>query len=140
MMARPLNDLLKAAFDQPGCAAAEPGGHPADTPPTQPPEPQQPAESGLPGERAPAQPPAPAPALWFKQSPVRLHPGEKRTVTLLADPAQVPPGSAVEIEADPGLTVTLRADAFPDPGARGHSTLQAHLRVRVTVEPGALLA
>jgi len=137
---RALNDLLKAAFDQPGSAAAEPGGHPADKPPAQEPEPQERAESGLPGERAPAQPPAPAPALWFKQSPVRLHPGEKRTVTLLADPTQVPPGTAVEIEADPGLTVTLRSEAIPRPGARGYSTVQAHVRARVTVEPGARLA
>ena len=137
---RALNDLLKAAFDQPGSAAAEPGRHPADKPPAQEPEPQERVESGLPGERAPAQPPAPAPALWFKQSPVRLHPGEKRTVTLLADPAQVPPGTAVEIEADPGLTVTLRSDAILEPGARGYSTMQAHVRARVTVEPGARLA
>ena len=137
---RALNDLLKAAFDQPGSAAAEPGGLPAENPPTQEPEPQERVESGLPGERAPAQPPAPTPALWFKQSPVRLHPGEKRTVTLLADPAQVPPGTVVEIEADPGLTVTLRPDALPEPGARGYSTLQAHVRARVTVEPGARLA
>ena len=137
---RALNDLLKAAFDQPGSAAAEPGGHPADKPPAQEPEPQERAESGLPGEQAPAQPPAPAPALWFKQSPVRLHPGEKRTVTLLADPTQVPSGTAVEIEADPGLTVTLRSDALLEPGARGYSTVQAHVRARVTVEPGARLA
>jgi hypothetical protein len=137
---RALNDLLKAAFDQPGRAAAEPGGHPAAKPPTQQPEPQERAASGLPVERAPGQPPAPAQALWFKQSPVRLHPGEKRTVTLLADSAQVAPGTGVEIEADPGLTVTLHPDALPEPGARGYSTLQAHVRARVTVQPGARLA
>src|SRR4051812_10343352 len=33
---RALNDLLKAAFDQPGSAAAEPGGHPVDRSPAQP--------------------------------------------------------------------------------------------------------
>src|SRR3954449_10959070 len=33
---RALNDLLKAAFDQPGSAAAEPGDHPVDRSPAQP--------------------------------------------------------------------------------------------------------
>lgn len=33
---RALNDLLKAAFDQPGSAAAQPGTDPASKPPTQP--------------------------------------------------------------------------------------------------------
>ena len=118
---RALNDLLKAAFEQPGRAAAEPGDQPANKPPT---ADQDGARAGTrinragraggsrracrcrsrPGRRS---------ALWFKQSPVRLHPGEKRTVTLLADPTRVPPGTEVELEADPGLTVLLRAAASP---------------------------
>jgi hypothetical protein len=153
---RALNDLLKSAFDQPGTAAAEPGSDPADKPPVQPgeppaePEPLEEAErpdeaapgeeseAVAPGERAPEQPAAPA--LWFKQSPIRLHPGEKRTVTLLADPARVPPGTEVEMEADPGVSVLLRVPAIPEPGARGYSAVQAHVRARVTVEPGSRLA
>ena len=88
---RALNDLLKAAFDQPGTAAVEPGENPAAKPPSQPAEEQadEGAEPAPPASSAPAPPPAPAQALWFKQSPVRLHPGEKRTVTLLADPTRV---------------------------------------------------
>ena len=143
---RALNDLLKAAFDQPGSAAAEPGDKPANKPPTadaEPaePEPQQTEEFVLepPGETSQVQPARPVQALWFKQSPVRLHPGEKRTVTLLADPERLPPGTEVEIEADPGLTVALRATAIPNPGSRGYSTVPAHVRARVTVEPGARL-
>jgi hypothetical protein len=91
-------------------------------------------------DAATAQPPRPARALWFKQSPIRLHPGEKRTVTLIADPAQVPPGTSVEMEADPGLSLLLRSSEVPRPGTRGYSTVQAHVRARVTVEPGARLA
>ena len=90
---RALNDLLKTAFDQPGTAAAEPGDHPASKPPTQPAEQidepdEEPVEPQQPGEQVPTPPPEPAPAraLWFKQSPVRLYPGEKRTVTMLANP------------------------------------------------------
>ncbi len=139
---RALNDLLKAAFDQPGAAAAEAGGGPATRPPARPSEDEVVAEGAAAGERAPATPAAPAQAqaLWFKQSPVRLHPGEKRTVTLLADPERVKPGTAVEIEADPGLTVALRTGAIPEPGSRGYSAVQAHVRARVTVEPGSRLA
>ena len=137
---RALNDLLKAAFDQPGTAAAEPGENPAAKPPVQPAEEQPDAEPATAGERVPAAPPAHAQALWFKQSPVRLHPGEKRTVTLQADPTLVAPGTEVEIEADPGLTVTLRANAIPEPGSRGYSTVPVNVRARVTVEPGARLA
>jgi hypothetical protein len=136
---RALNDLLKAAFDQPGSAAAEPGSNAVEEPPTQPAEPAPQAGPPAPGERAPAAP-EPAQALWFKQSPLRLHPGEKRTVTLLADPARVPPGTTVEIEADPGLTVLLRTAAIPEPGTRGYSTVQVNVRARVTVEPGSRLA
>jgi hypothetical protein len=144
---RALNDLLKAAFDQPGTAAAERGDTPTVKPPTADqeqaePEPEQgkEAQRGRSGETAPVQPSTPAQALWFKQSPVRLHPGETRTVTLLADPARIPPSSALDIEADPGLTVTLRATAIPNPGTRGYSTVPAEVRARVTVEPGARLA
>jgi hypothetical protein len=144
---RALNDLLKVAFDQPGTVAAEPGDHPAIKPPAAdeatPEGQRQGTEQPAPdtnGEAAPAQLVAPAKALWFKQSPVRLHPGEKRTVTLLADPNRVAPGTEVEIDADPGLTVTLRTRAVAEPGSRGYSTMQAHVRARVTVEPGSRLA
>ena len=141
---RALNDLLKAAFDQPGKAAAEPGDNPANKPPAQPsaqPEEQEePAEPAPPSEPPPAAAPAAAQALWFKQSPVRLHPGEKRTVTLFANPELVAPGTPVEVEADPGLTVMLRAEQIPAPGARGYSAVPISVRAKVTVEPGARLS
>jgi hypothetical protein len=143
---RALNDLLKAAFDQPGTAAVEPGRTPARKPPTAErervePEPDQAEEpqSDAPRRAQPAESSALLRALWFKQSPVRLHSGEKRTVTLVADPARIPPGTQLEIEADPGLTVLLRAAGIPGPGARGYSTVQAQVRARVTVEPGSRL-
>ncbi|HEY1515671.1 MAG TPA: hypothetical protein VGF91_04570 [Solirubrobacteraceae bacterium] len=144
---RALNDLLKAAFDQPGIAAAEPGDQPANKPPTADraapePEPEQreQVEPEAPGEDAAPQLASPAQALWFKQSPVRLHPGEKRTVTLLADPIRVAPGTEVELEADPGLTARLRAGAVREPGVRGYSAVQVQVRARVTVESGARLS
>jgi hypothetical protein len=69
-----------------------------------------------------------------------MHPGEQRTITLLADPAQVPPGTPIELEADQGLTVTLHRDVIPPPGARGTSAISMTVRARVTVEPGARLS
>ena len=138
---RALNDALKSAFDQPGTAGGQHGTSPADKAPTQPAEQQEEeeAEPAPTAERAAPPPAAAAQALYFKQSPVRLHPGEKRTVTLLADPERVEPGTPVEIEADPGLNVILRTDTIPEPGVRGYSTVQAHVRARVTVEPGSRL-
>jgi hypothetical protein len=141
---RALNDALRAAFDQPGTAAAQPGTTPALTPPAQP-APGPPADattvSRTGTDAGPeAEPSAVAPALYFKQSPLRLHPGEKRTVTLLADPERVEPGSPVEIEADPGLSVTLRSAVIPVPGARGLCAVPAVVRARVTVQPGSRLA
>jgi hypothetical protein len=138
---RALNDALKAAFDQPGTSAAQPGSSPVDKAPAEP-SPSPPtavAEPSPDNKVAPAAPPLPALALYFKQSPVRLHPGEKRTVTLFANPTRVEPGTPVEIEADPGLTVALRADATPQPGARGLSAISVSVRARVTVEPGSRL-
>jgi hypothetical protein len=139
---RALNDLLKAAFDQPGTAAAQPGGKPVPKAPTQPLDPAQSGDAGSPasGNLEPRErSSAPSPALWFKQSPLRLHPGEKRTVTLLANPEIVVPGTPIEIEADAGVAVMLRAERVPEPGSRGWSAVQASVRARVTVEPGSRL-
>jgi hypothetical protein len=146
---RALNDLLKVAFDRPGSAGGQVGNVPADRPgasadapeaPIQPRavappdlEPLGPDETGVRASE-------PAPALWFKQSPLRLHPGESRTVTLLADPHRVPAGSSVEVEADPGLAVMLRRDEVPEPSARGTCAIPAKLRARVTVTPGSRLS
>ena len=135
---RAINDLLRAAFDQPGTVGSEPGNQPADKPPAHGDDPAPPRNL----EPEPTDEPRPAAAaeaLWFKQSPVRLHPGEKRTVTLLANPTTVTPGTAVEIEADPGLTIQLRVDTVPPPGSRGTCAVQLTIRARVTVEPGARL-
>jgi hypothetical protein len=140
---RALNDLLKAAFDQPGSAGAQPGKDPASKPPTQPADSELGAEDDRvsdESEREPPIPPVPVvQPLWFKQSPVRLHPGEKRTVTLYADPTSVPAGTIVEMEADPGLSLTLRTPEVPKPGARGYGALQLAIRAKVTVEPGSRL-
>lgn len=78
--------------------------------------------------------------MWFKRSPIRMHPGEQRTITILADPAQIPRGTPIEVEADGGLTLTLRTDTLPGPGARGLSAVAGSLRARVTVEPGSQLS
>ena len=137
---RALNDALKAAFDQPGKSGLEHGDTPAGHPPADDPErPDSDVSEPVPGSRPASSPRGPA-RLRFKQSPIRLHPGEARTITLLADPALIDPGTPVEIETDPGLTVTLRTDTIPEPGARGYSAVAANIRAKVTVEPGSTLS
>jgi hypothetical protein len=138
---RALNDLLKVAFDQPGAAGLERGDAPADKLPgsatnlelARQPRTEVDSETRAGDEQVPVR------ALWFKRSPIHLHPGESRTVTLLADPAVVAQGSVVEIETDPGLTLTLRSDRLPESGARGTSALSGKLRARVTASPGSRL-
>jgi hypothetical protein len=145
---RALNDLLKAAFDQPGSVGAEPGQRPAAKPaPIEPvEEPVERADVSEDDDELSSQPDPTAalgqdaPALWFKQSPLRLHPGETRTVTLLANPAAVPFGTAVELEADQGLAVILRTGTVPEPTSRGTCAVRMSIRAKVTVEPGSRLA
>ena len=90
---RALNDALRNAFDAPGNAGFERGGTPSRRPARVEPEVDA-SEAAPPGERAPAADAALVGAMRFKQSPVRLHPGEDRGVSLVIDPAQVPPGHA----------------------------------------------
>jgi hypothetical protein len=136
---RALNDALRSAFDSPGSAAFSAGGTPSGRPPVE--SLERGANGAGPAEREP--PPAPEPpalAMRFKQSPLRLHPGEQRGTSLLFDPAHVPPGTPVSVVADPGLWVRLHGDAVPDPGARPWARLAVDLRARASVEPGSRLS
>jgi hypothetical protein len=137
---RALNDALKNAFDTPGTAGFETGGQTsanapvlqkedaetASTPPTR-------ADHGVSEavEKAP---------MRFKQALVRLHPGERRGVSLLVDPGRVAPGTPVHIAVDPGLGVNLWSDSVPEPNRSGWSRVDANLRCRVSTEPGARLS
>jgi hypothetical protein len=149
---RALNDALKAAFDHPGASGRDAGSEPSDQPANpDDPEPDTPeldaSDPDVDGENSATDPdvvqtppePETGPALFFKQSPIRMHPGEQRTVTILADPDQIPPGSTIETETDPGLTLSLRTDVFPEPGVRGFSTISGSIRAKVTAEPGSRL-
>jgi hypothetical protein len=134
---RALNDALRTAFDTPGNAAFERGGAPS---PRAAIDPGAPAAG--PGGTPPPGPGA-APAgspMRFKQSPIRLHPGERRSVSLLVDPGRIPPGTPIELVADPGLAVSLRADVVPPPGRLGWSRVGGAVRASVSVEPGAKLS
>jgi hypothetical protein len=132
---RALNDALRAAFDAPGHSGFTPGG--AGT--------HRPVEER--GQHAaPSQPSAATSAraleaaMRFKQSPIRVHPGEQRTVSLLFDPNQVQPGSPIEIATDPGLSFSLRRQEVPKPGARGWSRVSGSLRALVSADPGSQLS
>jgi hypothetical protein len=133
---RALNDALRAAFDAPGQAGFARGGAAE----------QRPVEEQE-RQSVPPEPPVPAPsalsldtAMRFKQSPIRVHPGEQRTVSLLFDPARVAPGTPIEIATDPGLSLSLRRREVPEPGARGWSRVSGRLRALVSAEPGSQLS
>jgi hypothetical protein len=132
---RALNDALRAAFDAPGQAGFARGGT-ADQRPVESPEPQA-------APPRPLQPASPHPidaAMRFKQSPVRLHPGEQRGVSLLFDPARVSPGTPIEIATDPGLSLSLWRREVPRPVAGGWSRVSGTLRAFVSAEPGSQLS
>jgi hypothetical protein len=76
----------------------------------------------------------------FKQALVRLHPGERRGVSLLFDPGRIPPETLVRVALDPGLGLTMWSDTVPEPNRSGWSRLDANLRCRVSAEPGARLS
>jgi len=138
---RALNDALRSAFESPGAAAFAAGGGPAAHPPVESPEPG--ANGAGPAEREPRpmEPPEPqALAMRFKQSPLRLHPGEQRGTSLLFDPVRVPPGTPLNVAADPGLWIRLHGEAVPEPGARPWARLAVDLRARASVEPGSRLS
>jgi hypothetical protein len=135
---RALNDVLKAAFESPGRVAAFPGTAAVKEHPTLSLEREatEPVEQYWAASEEPSGAVAP---LYFRQSPIRLHPGERRRASLVADPAVVVPGTEVEVESDPGLNVTLSAMTVPAAGSRGYSSIRVLLRARASAEPGARL-
>lgn len=145
---RALNEALKGAFDTPGRAAFEQGGGPAERAPkveaepgpTADAEPVPTADAETPARPEAPTPPGPIAALRFKQALVRVHPGERRGVSLLADPARVVPGTPLHVAVDPGLSLSLWSDTVPEPLRSGWARLDANLRCRVSAEPGARLS
>jgi hypothetical protein len=134
---RALNDALKSAFDTPGKAGFQAGGAPSSHEPLEPSErtPPQSAPGGVAAEG-----PAPSAPLRFKQSLIRLHPGERRGVSLLVNPQRIPPGTAIHVVVDPGLGVNLWTDTVPEPVRGGWSRVSANLRCRVSADPGTRLS
>jgi hypothetical protein len=79
---RALNDALRAAFDAPGQAGFARGATPTGQPPIEEPL----APEAVPPLVAPPSALALDAAMRFRQSPVRLHPGEERGISLLFRP------------------------------------------------------
>jgi hypothetical protein len=139
---RALNDALRSAFDAPGSAGFTPGGSGSSKPTSvdvvgghaQSPEPS--SEKAEENDTDAIL----APAMRFKQSPIRLHPGEARNVSLIVDPGRVVVGTPISIQTDPGVRFKLWGEpAVPEPNRSGWSRLSGSLRARVTVEPGERL-
>ena len=69
-----------------------------------------------------------------------MHPGERRGISLLIDPARIAPGTPVHVAVDPALGVNLWTDTVPEPVRGGWSRVSANLRCRVSADPGARLS
>lgn len=134
---RALNDALRSAFDAPGSAGFARGDEHADRPPL---EARETSSSSAASETPRSPPISSNTAMRFKQSPVRLHPGEQRTVSLLFDPTRVQAGTAIEVVADPGLTLSLGGREVPEPGSRGWSRVSGSLRALASADPGSRLS
>ena len=136
---RALNDALKNAFDTPGTAGFESGGQPSAGPPVVQDEDAE-MTAGSPRRGEADRTAVEKAPLRFKQALVRLHPGERRGVSLLVDPTRIVPGTPMHVAVDPGLGVNLSCDAVPEPNRSGWSRIDANLRCRVSAEPGARLS
>jgi hypothetical protein len=82
----------------------------------------------------------PTAPLRFKQAIVRLHPGERRGVSLLVDPERIVPGTRVNIAVDAGLQMNLRFETVPAPNRSGWSRIDSTIRCRVSADAGARLS
>lgn len=134
---RALNKALRSAFDSPGTAGFEPGPNPSERQPLERPKRTQPPQSRNGG--TPDGDPLLGAAMRFKHSPLRLHPGEQRTVSLLFDPTRVPPGTAISADRDRGLGLSLPG-AVPQPGKLGWSRVSGTLRAHASAKPGSQLS
>jgi hypothetical protein len=131
-----LNEALRAAFDSPGQAGFARGDELGERPPLEP-APDRVTPEGPSDAVALVVPDA---AMRFKQSPVRLHPGDRRTVSLLFDPERIRCGTAIEIAADPGLALSLWRQEVPEPVRGGWARVSGNLRAHVSAAPGARLS
>jgi hypothetical protein len=133
---RALNDALRAAFDAPGRAGFARGGATTEQPPLQ----EREKRETVPPPAAPRASAVVDAAIRFKQSPIRLHPGEQRTVSLLFDPVRIRPGTPIEIATDPGLSLSLWRNDVPPPVSGGWSRVSGKVRALVSAEPGSHLS
>jgi hypothetical protein len=140
---RALNDALRSAFDAPGSAGFSSGGSGNSKPV------KADVDGGYPRSAGPSLDDGRendtdeilAQAMRFKQSPIRLHPGEARNVSLIVDPGRILVGTQMSIQADPGVRFKLWGDpVVPEPNRSGWSRLSGSLRARVSAEPGERLA
>ena len=61
-------------------------------------------------------------------------------MSLLFDPARVPPETPIEIATDPGLSLRLFREQVPEPGVGGWSRVSGKVRALASAEPGSQLS
>lgn len=137
---RALNDALRSAFDAPGSAGFGRGAEASGRAPLHDEDGDRMPPSANGGPPEAGKEIGPDAAMRFKQSPLRLHPGEQRRFSILFDPMRVAEGTDVALKADPGITARFRgAGRVPKPGSRGWSRIGGRVRAQASAEPGSRL-
>ena len=75
----------------------------------------------------------------FKQSPIRVHPGEQLGLFRFSSIPRVTPGTLIEIATDPGLSLSLLAPGGAG-AERGWSRVSGSMRALVSAESGSQLS
>ncbi|HVC07946.1 MAG TPA: hypothetical protein VND98_10220 [Solirubrobacterales bacterium] len=137
---RALNDVLRSAFDAPGSAGFGRGTNASERAPLPDPEsdPEPPSANGGPPGRGETM--SLEAAMRFKQSPLRLRPGEQRSFSILFDPMRVAAGAEVSLKSEPGITARFRgAHRVPEPSKQGWARVAGRVRALASAEPGSRL-
>ena len=138
---RTMNRVLRQLFKEDGTASALAGGQPADQAPTVDVTPtlfEDPPRHEEPGEPRSEPPSLDRPLMYFKRSPVRLHPSETRDVTLVVDANVIAPDAEIELETDGAIGArVVRSRQARRRLQSERWTVPVRIRARATAKPGS---
>lgn len=135
-----MNRVLRQLFKDEGAASALAGTEPADRAPSV----DEPTPTLFQDATRDVQPHDPdfepsvhdRPAMYFKRSPVRLHPSEIRDVTLVVDATAIPPDAEIELKTDGAIGARIVRSRRARPRTRGDRwTVPVRVRARASAKP-----
>lgn len=136
---RTINRVLKQLFREDGAASALPGDQSADDPPAVGDELtllDEPAREDQPPPSKDQPSVLDRPIMYFKRSPVRLHPSETRDVTLIVDAGSIPPSTEIELDTDGAIGARIIRSRKAQRIRGGRWTVPVRVRARANSRPG----